>query len=173
MSQQILEPDDSQLRAWSFTVILTAWCSAVHFGTTQCLAPKRRRVSTRLHGATCSYGQQPSLVSTSALLTQYLLLLSVKLLVVCSSDIEMTGDTCMCRTTGKGLSSISGPGRVQKPYGRNTGMLRGLVYVTVLPLMMVSVLHLVRPFEFAVSRGPYVLFDTLRSFAYLVLIFFI
>ena len=87
--------------------MLTAWCAAVQFGMSQCVAPKRRRVSTRLHGATCSYGQLPSLVSTSALLTQYLLR-SVMLLVVYSGDTEVTGETCMCRTAGKGLSSISG-----------------------------------------------------------------
>jgi len=139
----------------------TAWCVAVQLGTTQCLAPKRRRVSTRLHCATCSYGQQPSLVSMSALLTQHLLLQPVKLLVVYSSDTEVTGENCMCRTAGKGFSSISGPGRVQKPYGRNTGMLRDLVYVPVLPLTMVPVIQLLRSFEFAVSRGPHILFDTL------------
>ena len=141
--------------------MLTACCAAVQFGTKQCLAPKRRRMPTRLHGTTCPYGQQPSLVSTSVLLTQYLVLQPVKLLVVYSSDTEVTGETCMCRTAGKGLSSISGSGKLQKPYGTKTGMLRGLAYVPVFPLTMVSALKPVRRFEFAVSRGPHVLFDML------------
>jgi len=48
-----------------------------------------------------------------------------------------------------------------KPYGRKPGMLRSLVCVPMTHLTMVSVLQLVRPFEFSVIRGPHVLFDAL------------
>jgi hypothetical protein len=149
--------------------MLSASFDTVQFGMAQSLAPKRWDVNTRPHGATCSYGQQPPLVSMSALLTQYLLLHSVTLLVFYSSDTVVTEETCMCRTAGKGLSSTLRLGRMQKPYVRNTRMLPSLVYVPMLPLSMVSELKPVRPFKFAVSRGPHVLFDTLWSIVYLVI----
>lgn len=160
----------SQIRVRNVTGMLSAWFDSVQFVTAQFIAPKWWDVCTRLHGTTCSFGQQSPLVSTSALLTQYLLLQSVTLLVVYSSDNEVTGETRTCRTAGKGLSSILGSGRMQKPYGRNSRMLPSLVYVPMLPLTMVSVLKLVRPFEFAVSRGPHVLFHTLWSIVYLVVL---
>jgi hypothetical protein len=76
----------------------------------------------------------------------------------------------MCRTAGKGLSSISSPGKMQKLYGKKTGTLRSLVYVPVLQLTMVSVLQLVQPFEFAVSRGPHVVFNALSNIVHLAVL---